>query len=196
MIVKRIEKTPVTNEELNEYKEKISKLENEYAVNASDVGMDKRIVTIKFGGEYDELTLVNPTVTETSKEMVVYFEKEIDGKPYGKQKIRKTARHQWFKVDTDNLGVVEFSSDKKEWKDQEEYMNDLGLFECITAQRLIDSIDGVSINSPIRRYSAQLKAEKKPGRNERVMLQSPEGEMEFVKYKKAQPLLDKGYKLV
>lgn len=196
MIVKRIEKTPVTNEELNEYKEKISKLENEYAVNASDVGMDKRIVTIKFGGEYDELTLVNPKVIETSKEMVVYFEKEIDGKSYGKQKIRKTARHQWFKIDTDNLGVVEFSSDKKEWKDQEEYMNDLGLFECITAQRLIDSIDGISINSSIRRYSGQIKAEKKPGRNERVMLQSPEGEMEFVKYKKAQPLLDKGYQLV
>ena len=192
MIVKRIEKTPVTNEELNEYKEKISKLENEYAVNASDVGMDKRIVTIKFGGEYDDLTLVNPKVTETSKEMVVYFEKELDKK----QKVRKTARHQWFKIDTDNLGIVEFSSDKKEWKDQEEYMNDLGLFECITAQRLIDSIDGVSINSPIRRYSGQIKAEKKPGRNERVMLQSPEGEMEFVKYKKAQPLLDKGYQLV
>ena len=192
MIVKRIERTPVTNEELNEYKEKISKLENEYAVNASDVGMDKRIVTIKFGGEYDELTLVNPKVTETSKEMVVYFEKELDKK----QKVRKTARHQWFKIDTDNLGVVEFSSDKKEWKDQEEYMNDLGLFECITAQRLIDSIDGVSINSPIRRYSGQIKAEKTPGRNERVMLQSPEGEMEFVKYKKAQPLLDKGYQLV
>jgi len=192
MIVKRIEKTPVTNEELNEYKEKISKLENEYAVNASDVGMDKRIVTIKFGGEYDDLTLVNPKVTETSKEMVVYFEKELDKK----KKVRKVARHQWFKIDTDNLGIVEFSSDKKEWKDQEEYMNDLGLFECITAQRLIDSIDGVSINSSIRRYSGQIKADKKPGRNERVMLQSPEGEMEFVKYKKAQPLLDKGYQLV
>jgi len=192
MIVKRVEKTPVTNEELNEYKEKISKLEKEYAVNASDVGMDKRIVTIKFGGEYDELTLVNPKVTETSKEMVVYFEKELDKK----KKVRKVARHQWFKIDTDNLGIVEFSSDKKQWKDQEEYMNDLGLFECITAQRLIDSIDGISINSSIRRYSGQIKAEKTPGRNERVMLQSPEGEMEFVKYKKAQPLLDKGYQLV
>ena len=112
MIVKRIERTPVTNEELNEYKEKISKLENEYAVNASDVGMDKRIVTIKFGGEYDDLTLVNPKVTETSKEMVVYFEKELDKK----QKVRKTARHQWFKIDTDNLGIVEFSSDKKNGK--------------------------------------------------------------------------------
>lgn len=191
MIVKRVEKTPVTNEELNEYKERISKLDKEYAVNALDVGMDKRIVTIKFGGEYDDLTLVNPTVTETSEAMVVYFERDSV-----KQKTRKTARHKSFKVDTDNLGVVEFSSDKDNWENQDEYMNDLGLFECITAQRLIDSIDGIDITSPIRRYSAEIKKEKKPGRNERVMLQSPEGDMEFVKYKKAQPLLDKGYKLV
>ncbi len=191
MIVKIIKKTPVTNEELNEYKERISKLENEYAVNASDVGIDKRIVTIKFGGDYDDLTLVNPIVTETSEEMVVYFEKDSV-----KQKTRKTARHKSFKVDTDNLGVVEFSSDKDNWENQDEYMNDLGLFECITAQRLIDSIDGIDVTSPIRRYSAEIKKEKKPGRNERVMLQSPEGEMEFVKYKKAQPLLDKGYQLV
>ena len=133
MIVKRVEKTPVTNEELNEYKERISKLDKEYAVNALDVGMDKRIVTIKFGGEYDDLTLVNPIVTETSEEMVVYFERDSV-----KQKTRKTARHKSFKVDTDNLGVVEFSSDKDNWENQDEYMNDLGLFECITAQRLID----------------------------------------------------------
>ena len=191
MIVKRVEKTPVTNEELNEYKERISKLDKEYAVNALDVGMDKRIVTIKFGGEYDDLTLVNPIVTETSEEMVVYFERDSV-----KQKTRKTARHKSFKVDTDNLGVVEFSCDKDNWENQDEYMNDLGLFECITAQRLIDSIDGIDVTSSIRRYSAEIKKEKKPGRNERVMLQSPEGEMEFVKYKKAQPLLDKGYKLV
>jgi hypothetical protein len=191
MIVKRVEKTPVTNEELNEYKERISKLDKEHAVNALDVGMDKRIVTIKFGGEYDDLTLVNPIVTETSEAMVVYFERDSV-----KQKTRKTARHKSFKVDTDNLGIVEFSSDKDTWENQDEYMNDLGLFECITAQRLIDSIDGIDVTSPNRRYSAEIKKEKKPGRNERVMLQSPEGDMEFVKYKKAQPLLDKGYKLV
>ena len=118
MIVKIIKKTPVTNEELNEYKERISKLENEYAVNASDVGIDNRIVTIKFGGDYDDLTLVNPIVTETSEEMVVYFEKDSV-----KQKTRKTARHKSFKVDTDNLGVVEFSSDKDNWENQDEYMN-------------------------------------------------------------------------
>ena len=191
MIVKRVEKTPVTNEELNLYKERISKLDKEFAVNALDVGMDKRIVTIKFGGEYDDLTLVNPIVTEVSDAMVVYFEKDSV-----KNKTRKTTRHKSFKVDTDNLGLVEFSSDKDTWENEQEFMNDLGLFECITAQRLIDSIDGIDVTSPIRRYSAEVKKEKKPGRNERVMLQSPEGEMEFVKYKKAQPLLDKGYKLV
>ena len=191
MIVKRVEKTPVTNEELNLYKERISKLDKEFAVNALDVGMDKRIVTIKFGGEYDDLTLVNPTVTETSEELVVYFEKDSI-----KNKTRKTTRYKSFKVDTDNLGLVEFSSDKDTWKNQDEFMNDLGLFECITAQRLIDSIDGIDVNSPLRRYTQERRVEKKPGRNERVMLQSPEGEMEFVKYKKAQPLLDKGYKLL
>ena len=191
MIIKRVEKTPITNEELNIYKERISKLNKEYAVSALDVGMDKRIITIKFGGEYDDLTLVNPIVTETSDNMVVYFEKDNV-----KQKTRKTIRHKSFKVDTDNLGIVEFSSDKDTWKTQDEFMNDLGLFECITAQRLIDSIDGIDVTSPNRRYTKEIKKEKKPERNERVMLQSPEGEMEFIKYKKAQPLLDKGYKLV
>ena len=192
MIVKRVEKTPVTNDELKLYKERISKLDKEFAVNALDVGMDKRIVTIKFGGEYDDLTLVNPIATETSDAMVQYFEKDL----YKKNKVRKTVRHKSISVDTDNLGLVEFSSDKDSWKTQDDFMNDLGLFECITAQRLIDSIDGIDISSPLRRYTTEIKKEKKPGRNERVMLQSPEGEMEFVKYKKAQPLLDKGYKLV
>jgi len=63
-------------------------------------------------------------------------------------------------------------------------------------QRLIDSIDGIDVTSPNRRYTTEIKSDKKYGRNERVMLQSPEGSMEFVKYKKAQPLLTKGYTLV
>jgi hypothetical protein len=190
MIVKRVEKTPVTTEELNLYKERISKLTG-IAFNALDVNMDRRIITLNFGGDYDELTLVNPQVTETSEEMVVYFEKDSF-----KNKTRKTVRHTWFKVDTDNLGVVEFSSDKKTWENQNEFMNDIGLFECVLAQRLIDSIDGIDVNSNERRYTQQITAKKEPGRNERVMLQSPTGEMEFVKYKNAKPLLEKGYQLM
>ena len=51
------------------------------------------IVTIKFGGDYDELTLVNPKVIETSKEMVIYFEKETHLK---KNKIR--SKNQIFSL--------------------------------------------------------------------------------------------------
>jgi hypothetical protein len=190
MKIKRVEKTPVTNEELTQYKEKVSKLKG-FAFNALDVGMEKRIVTLNFGGDYEELTLVNPIVTEKSEQMVVYFEKDSI-----KNKTRKTTRHIWFKVDTDNLGVVEFSSDKKTWETQDEFFNDLGLFECVMAQRLIDSIDGIDVNSPFRRYTQQIVATKEPGRNDRVMLQSPNGEMEFVKYKNAKLLLEKGYQLM
>jgi hypothetical protein len=190
MKVKRVEKTPVTTEELNLYKERTSKLKD-IAFTALDVNMDRRIITLNFGGDYDELTLVNPTVTERSEEMVVYFEKDST-----KNKTRKTVRHTWFKVDTDNLGVVEFSSDKKTWENQNEFMNDIGLFECVLAQRLIDSIDGIDVNSPLRRYTTQIISTKEPGRNDRVMLQSPNGEMEFVKYKNAKSLLDKGYQLM
>ena len=190
MKIQRVEKTPVTTEELNEYKKRTSNI-NDVIFNALDIGMDKRIVTLRFGGEYDELTLVNPTVTEVSDDVVVYFEKDSY-----KNKTRKTLRHTSFKVDTDNLGIVEFSADKKEWKDRDEFFNDLGLFECVMDQRLIDSIDGIDVNSPLRRYTQQITAEKTPGRNERVMLQSPEGEMEFVKYKNAGPYLERGYQLM
>lgn len=190
MKIKAIAKSEVTNEDLKQYKEAISKIEG-ISINANDVDIDKRIITLRFGGEYDELTLVNPTVTERSDNMVLYYEKDSL-----KNKTRKTVRHSSFTVSTDNLGDVKFSSDKESWKNQDEYMNDLGLFECILAQRLIDSIDGIDVTSPNRRYTTEIKSDKKYGRNERVMLQSPEGSMEFVKYKKAQPLLTKGYTLV
>lgn len=190
MIIKRVEQSPVTTKELNLYKEKISKL-NTFMCTALDVGMDKRIITLKFGGEYEDLTLVNPKVLETSDDMVMYVEKDSV-----KNKNRKTIRHKSFKVDTDNLGVVEFSSDKDKWDTNDDFFNDMGLFECIMAQRLIDSIDGIDITNKNRAYNVQLKAEKTPGRNERVMVQSPDGEMEFMKYKKALPLLQQGYQLV
>ena len=190
MIVNKINKTEVTSDDLKSYNEAISKLDG-ITFSGNDVGIAKRIIALRFGGEYDELTLVNPVITERSDNMVVYFERDSV-----KNKTRKTVRHSSFSVQTDNLGLVEFKADKSSWKDEKEYMEDIGLFECVIAQRLIDSIDGIDVSDSNRRYNPQIKAEKTPGRNERVMLQSPEGEMEFVKYKKAQPLLDKGYQLV
>ena len=65
----------------------------------------------------DELTLVNPIVTERSDKLVVYYEKDLV-----KNKTRKTARHSSFSVETDNLGLVEFKADKSSWKNNDEFM--------------------------------------------------------------------------
>ena len=123
---------------------------------------------------------------------LVYFEKDT----YKSNKVRKTIRVPYLIIDTDNLGKVEFKAEKNDWKNSDEFFGDVGLVECVLVQRAIDAINGIDITHPTRQYSDTITKDKEPGRNERVMLQSPEGEMEFVKYKKAQPLLDKGYQLV
>jgi hypothetical protein len=189
MKIKQIKQSPVSNDELSDYNNKISKLKG-IGFTANDVDIDKRIVTLRLV-EDTPLTLVNPVIVNASEKLVLYFEKDTN-----KEKTRKTIRHTSFKVNTDNLGEVEFSADKETWKTEKDLMEDIGLFECVLAQRLIDAINGIDVNSEIRRYTTQVIATKQPGRNDKIMLQSPTGDMEFVKFKNAQPLLDKGYQLV
>jgi hypothetical protein len=68
--------------------------------------------------------------------------------------------------------------------------------EAVLAQRLIDAINGIDITHPTRQYSETVLKDKEPGRNERVMLQGPNGEMEFVKSKKVDSYLEKGWNLI
>jgi peptide deformylase len=185
-----IKQSSVTEKELSDYKNGISKLKGS-TFTAPMVGMEKRIITIRLGGDYEELTLVNPTIIETSENPIVYFEKDST-----KNKIRKTLRFSWIKVNTDNLGVIEFQSNTTKWNTREDLLSDTGLFECIMVQRLIDSIDGIDITHPSRIYNTQIFSDKQPRRNERVMIQSPEGKTEFVKYKNTRPMLEAGYKLL
>jgi hypothetical protein len=57
-------------------------------------------------------------------------------------------------------------------------------------------LDGILITDQIRAYNIQRVSEKKYGRNEKVMVKSPKGDTDFMKYKKAVPLLEKGYEIV
>jgi len=191
MKVQKINEGPVTSDDVNLYKEKISKL-NGFVFNASDVNIDKRIITIRLGGVEDELTLVNPKPISKSDKPLVYFEKDT----YKQNKVRKTIRYPWFILETDNLGKVEFKSDKTEWKDADEFFGDVGLVEAVLVQRALDAIDGIDITHSSRSYSETIVKDKEPGRNERVMLQGPNGEMEFVKSKKVDSYLTKGWQLI
>lgn len=190
MKIKKINKSVVTADDLVEYRNKISKLKNNF-LTANDVNIDKRIITIRLGGEYEELTLVNPTIIETSNDIVIYFEKDSI-----KNKTRKTKRYKSIKVETDNLGLVEFTSEKNNWETKDDFFNDAGLFECVMAQRLIDVIDGIDITHQQRAYSETIILNKKIGRNDKVMLQGRNGEMVFIKHKNSKQYIDRGYNFV
>jgi hypothetical protein len=144
------------------------------------------------GNVEDELILVNPKVLKTSDQPLVYFEKDTNKT----NKVRKTVRYPHIVIDTDNLGKVEFKAKKNEWKDADEFFGDEGLLEAVLVQRLIDAINGIDITDKIRAYSETITKDKEPGRNERVMLQGPNGEMEFVKSKKVNSYLEKGWNLI
>ncbi len=191
MKIKKINHSSITNDEISLYKESISKLEG-FVFNAADVNIDKRIITLRLGNKEDELTLVNPKVLQFSDKPLVYFEKDT----YKNNKVRKTIRYPWVVLDTDNLGKVEFKAEKDEWKDADEFFGDAGLLEAVLVQRALDAIDGIDITHPARAYSETITKEKEPGRNERVMLQGPNGEMEFVKNKKVDSYLQKGWNLI
>ncbi len=191
MKVQKINESAITQEDVNSYKAAISKLEG-FVFNAADVDMDKRIITIRLGNVEDELTLVNPKVVKYSENPLVYFEKDT----YKSNKVRKTIRVPYLIITTDNLGQVEFKAEKTEWKNSDEFFGDVGLVECVLVQRAIDAINGIDITHPTRQYSETITKDKEPGRNERVMLQGPAGEMEFVKSKKVDSYLQKGWNII
>ena len=191
MKVQNINESPITQDDVNLYKNSISKLEG-VVFNASDVNIDKRIITIRLGNIEDELTLVNPTIEKVSDQPLVYFEKDTTKLT----KVRKTIRYPYLLINTDNLGKVEFKATQSDWKDADEFFGDVGLLECALVQRAIDAINGIDITHPTRQYSETIRKDKKPGRNERVMLQGPAGEMEFVKSKKVDSYLQTGWNLI
>lgn len=190
MKIKKIEESQITADDIQLYKDSIKKLKG-VVFTANDVNLDKRIITIRLGNVEDELTLVNPKISGYSDKPLVYFEKD-----FNKNKVRKTIRYPYLLIETDNLGNVEFKADNEsgDWKNSDEFFGDAGLLECVLAQRAIDAINGIDITHPGRVYSETIVKEKQPGRNDKVMLQGPEGDMIFVKYKKAESYIKNGYK--
>ena len=126
MKVQKINESPITKDDIELYKSAISKLEG-FVFNASDVNIDKRIITIRLGNVEDELTLVNPKVTKYSETPLVYYEKDT----YKANKVRKTIRVPYLIIETDNLGKVEFKAEKNDWKNSDEFFGDVGLVECV-----------------------------------------------------------------
>tara|TARA_B100001057_G_scaffold51353_1_gene45636 strand:- start:646 stop:1266 length:621 start_codon:yes stop_codon:yes gene_type:complete len=170
------------------------KKEKGFGLSANQIGIDKRVCVVNIK---DPLVLVNPRITNRSEEAVVYIESCLSI-PKSMRKPVKTVRSTSVTVETDNLGTIEFTPDepKKIGTEGHNYFSDEGLLECIVAQHEIDHLDGILITDEIRKYTQTITKKKKYGRNERVMIKLSNGETEFMKYKKAEPLILEGAEIL
>jgi peptide deformylase len=186
-LTKQIQPKSMTQEEIDDISVKLLEGLKQYGgigLSANQIGLDIRACVINV---VEPLILINPRVVEVSQDTVAYVEQCLSI-PKTMRKPIKTVRHKSITIECDNLGTVVFSPDNKigNWKDGEEFFQDSGLLECVCAQHEIDHLNGVLITDPIRRYNPTYYAPKRYGRNEMVMVKLPNGETEFMKYKKAQ----------
>ena len=190
----KIEPTPFTQEEIDEISVTLLqelKRHGGIGLSANQIGINKRACVINVK---EPLVLINPRVAEVSEESVAYVEQCLS-MPKTMRKPVTTVRFKTITVECDNLGTVIFSPDsKEEWKDSNEFYNDEGMLECVVAQHEIDHLEGRLITD--RRYTTTITRGKKYGRNERVMVKLSDGTTEFMKYKKAEPLLSKGAEIL
>jgi len=186
-LTKQIQPSQLTQEQIDDISVKLLDGLKQYGgigLSANQIGLDVRACVINV---VEPLVLINPRVVEVSQDTVAYVEQCLSI-PKSMRKPIKTVRHKSITIECDNLGTVVFSPDNKigNWKDGEEFFQDSGLLECVCAQHEIDHLNGVLITDPIRRYNPTYYAPKRYGRNEMVMVKLPNGETEFMKYKKAQ----------
>jgi peptide deformylase len=192
---KSIQPKPMTQEEIDDVSLKLLEGLKKFGgvgLAANQIGLDVRACVINVK---EPLVLINPKVVEVSKEVVAYVEQCLSI-PKTMSKPVKTIRNKSFTVECDNLGTVIFSPDLKEWKDSNEFFSDEGLLETVVAQHEIDHLNGILVTDSIRRYTTTVTAPKKYGRNEMVMVKLPDGKTEFMKYKKAEPLLKFGCEIL
>ena len=191
-----LESKPMTQEQIDEISTTLlTELTRHGGIglSANQIGLDVRACVINVK---EPLVLINPVVTEVSQDTVAYVEQCLSLDKTMKKPV-KTVRHKSFTVECDNLGTVIFSPDQKEpYKDSNEFFSDEGLLESVCAQHEIDHLNGILITDKIRRYTTTVTAPKKYGRNERVMVKLPNGDTEFMKYKKAEPMLNLGAEIL
>jgi|TARA_B110000977_G_scaffold27522_1_gene34807 peptide deformylase len=186
---------PMTQVEIDDVSTKLLNALTEHGgigLSANQIGLEVRACVINVK---EPLVLINPKVTEASKDTVAYVEQCLSLDKTMKKPV-KTVRHKTFTVECDNLGTVIFSNDSNEWKDSNEFFADEGLLECVCAQHEIDHLNGVLITDKVRRYTTTVTAPKKYGRNERVMVKLLNGDTEFMKYKKAEPMIALGAEIL
>jgi peptide deformylase len=185
-------KTEITQSESDELRTQLEEGMRLYpglGISATQLGIKKRACLIQFGDE--ELFLLNPIIKEKSKEGFLFYEGCLSI-PSTLTKPIRTIRACKVVIDTDNLGELTFEINPEGDKQNEQVSKETMM--TVIVQHEIDHLDGFTIKDRV--YSTTVVKKNNYGRNDKVIMKSPDGEMVEVKYKKANDYFLKGYEIV
>jgi len=158
-------------------------------LSANQIGVNKRACVIKFNDT--ELFLLNPIITERSKDGFLFYEGCLSIPDSIKKPIR-TIRSNYVVVQTDNLGELRFEINPEEDRAGDTVSEDT--MKTVIVQHEIDHLDGITIKDRV--YSTTVVKKQEYGRNDKVIMKSPNGELIEVKVKKANNYFLQGYEIV
>jgi peptide deformylase len=185
-------KSEITQDESDELRMQLTQalIENPgLGISATQIGIKKRACYIQFGDE--ELFLVNPIIKEKSKEGFLFFEGCLSI-PSTVAKPIRTIRASKVIIDTDNLGELTFEINPDGDKQNESISKETMM--TVVVQHEIDHLDGITIKDRV--YNTQVVKKTTYGRNDKIVMKSPTGDMEEVKYKHANKYFLQGYEIV
>lgn len=163
-------------------------------MSANQIGLNKRICVINVREE--PMILVNPTIVKSSEDTLIYLEGCLSI-PKTLEKPLKTIRNYEVTIKADNYSdELHFGSSRREYKDGYELMDDVYLLESVCVQHEVDHLNGLIIRDRQYTTTVEKSSYDKLGRNEKLMLKSPEGKTEMVKKKKVQEYLHAGYEVI
>jgi len=185
-------KTEMNQQEVDELRNQLSdgmKMHPGLGISATQLGIKKRACLIQFGDE--ELFLLNPVIKEKSKDGFLFYEGCLSI-PRTLEKPVRTIRACRVVIDTDNMGEMTFEINPEGDKQGEQISKETMM--TVIVQHEIDHLDGITIKDRV--YSTTVVKPQSYGRNDKVVMKSPDGEMVEVKYKKANDYFLKGYEIV
>jgi peptide deformylase len=189
-------KSEFTQSEADELEEILKEGLQKYpglGISATQLGIKKRACYIKFGDEEygRELFLLNPVIKEKSKDGFLFYEGCLSMPKTIEQPIR-TIRACKIVVDTDNLGELTFEINPEGDKADERVSVETMM--TVIVQHEIDHLDGFTIKDRV--YNTQVTKKQTFGRNDKIIMKSPEGEMVEIKFKNANKYYLQGYEIV
>lgn len=185
-------RTDITTQEADELRAQLEEGMKQYpglGISATQLGIKKRACLIKLGDE--EIFLLNPFIKERSQEGFLFFEGCLSI-PSTMEKPVRTIRATYVVVQTDNMGEIRFEINPEGDKANEHISPET--MKTVIVQHEIDHLDGITIKDRV--YSTTIVKKKTYGRNDKIVMKSPTGEMEEIKYKHANKYFLQGYEIV